>query len=53
MIDMDNILKIQDWRIRKALTEIAEQLKKPKAPAKPKFSRVEPSTKKPSAKKVK
>ena len=31
MVDMDNISKIGDWRIRKALTELA-QANKPRFP---------------------
>ena len=38
MVDMDNISKIGDWRIRKALTELAKAASKPAAPKFPKVT---------------
>jgi len=53
MVDMDNISRIADPRVRNALLQLAEMVNK--SAAKPKFTRVEPKApaKKKSAKKVK
>ena len=48
MVDMDNISKIGDWRIRKALTELAKAASKPAAP---KFPKVAAAALKPKKKK--